>query len=128
MLIEQLNLVKELNLPVVFHCRMAHQDLIQFLKENDRPEKALVHGFVENLNIEGINFEENIKKTPLDKILIETDCPYLTPPQVASHNKPLYVKYVAEKIAKIKNLSYEEIIKITTENAVRFFNFLGIVR
>ena len=101
-LFQQLNLAKELNLPVIFHCRMAHKDLIQFLKENKetRPPAAVAHGFVGNaeelkeyLNfgyyigfngiifkkIEGIDFEENIRQTPLERILIETDCPYLTP-------------------------------------------------
>jgi len=124
---------------------MAHQDLIEFLSENPeiKPKKAVTHGFVgksEELQkyldfgfyigfngiifkkIEGINFEENIKKTPLDRILIETDCPYLTPPRFENQrNEPLYVKYVAEKIAQIKNISFEEIAKITTENAKELF-------
>ncbi len=144
-LIQQLDLAKELDLPVIFHCRMAHQDLIDFLPNNPemKPEKAVAHGFVGNLEelqkyldfgfyigfngiifktIERIDFEENIRSTPLDKILIETDCPYLTPPQTEGRNEPLYVKYVAEEIAKIKNLSFEEIAKITTENAKKLFN------
>jgi len=63
-----------------------------------------------------------MKRMPLDKILIETDCPYLAPPPFANQrNEPLYVKYVAEKIAKIKNLSFEEIAKITTKNAKNLF-------
>ena len=143
-LLKQLEVAKELNLPIIFHCRMAHQDLIEILSENLdlKPQKAVAHGFVGNseelqkyLNfgfyigfngiifksIEEINFEENIKNTPLDKILIETDCPYLTPPQVEGRNEPIYVKYVVEEIAKIKNISYEEISEITTENAKRLF-------
>jgi len=144
-LLKQLNLAKELNLPVIFHCRMAHKDLIEILSENPevKPQKAVAHGFVgttEQLqeylkmgfyigfngiifkSIEGINFEENIKRMPLDKILIETDCPYLAPPPFENQrNEPLYVKYVAEKIAKIKNLSFEEISEITTENAKNLF-------
>ncbi len=146
-LIQQLNLAKELNLPIIFHCRMAHEDLIKILNEqramNNEQLKGVMHGFVgttEQLQeylkmgfyigfngiifktIEGINFEENIKRMPLDKILIETDCPYLTPPPFENQrNEPLYVKYVAEKIAKIKNLSFEEIARITTENAKKLF-------
>jgi TatD DNase family protein len=153
-LCQQLNLAKELNLPVIFHCRMAHQDLIQFLKENDdvRPPAAVSHGFVgkaeelkEYLNlgyyvgfngiifkkIEGINFEENIRQTPLEKILIETDCPYLTPSLPAealaeagpkqNRNEPLYAKYIAQKIAEIKNVSFEKIAEITTQNAKNLF-------
>jgi len=145
LLLEQLKLAKELNLPIIFHCRVAHDDLIEILKSKiqNLKLKGVVHGFVgtsEQLqkyldlglyigfngiifkNIKGINFEENIRKTPLDKILIETDCPYLTPPQKENQrNEPLYVKYTAVKIAKIKNLSFEEIAKITTKNAKKLF-------
>jgi len=166
--LQQLKLAKELNLPVILHCRVAHDDLISFLQNPNNNAmaqnvgiKGVMHGFVgttEQLqkyldmglyigfngiifkNIEGINFEENIRKTPLDKILIETDCPYLTPPQEQGRNEPLFVKYVAEKIAKIKNIRakrtlfssspsfllrknsvYEEISRITTENAQKLF-------
>ncbi len=141
---KQLRLAKELNLPVVFHCRMAHRDLIEFLSNSPgiKPGRAVAHGFVGGLeelqrylnfgfyigyngiifkNIEGINFKENIENTPLDKILIETDCPYLTPSPMEGRNEPIYVKYVAEKIAEIKKISYEEISRVTTENAQKLF-------
>jgi TatD DNase family protein len=145
-LLKQLKLAQELNLPVVFHCRMAHDELYKILISNFQflisKLKGVMHSFVgtsEQLkkyldlgfyigfngiifkNIEGIDFEENIRKTPLDKILIETDCPYLTPPQVRGRNEPLYLKYIVEKIAKIKKNSFEKIAKITTENAKRLF-------
>ena len=143
-LLKQLELAKELNLPVIFHCRMGHKDLIEILSENSalRPQKAVAHGFVGNLeelqkyldfgfyigfngiifkSIAGIDFEKNIKETPLEKILIETDCPYLTPPQAEGRNEPICVKYVAEKIAEIKNLSFQDLAKITTENAKNLF-------
>ena len=142
---KHLELAKELNLPVIFHCRVAHNDLIDFLLKNPdlRPKKAVIHGFVGILEqlekyldfgynvgfngiifkeIEGINFSENIKRTPLDKILIETDCPYLTPPVLGTkRNEPIYVKYVAERIAELKNLNFEEIAEITTKNAKELF-------
>jgi len=142
LLLTQLEVAKELNLPVIFHCRVAHDDLIKILIEHIEQLKGVMHGFVgtaEQLleylkmglyigfngiifkNIEGINFEENIKKTPLDKILIETDCPYLTPPQIEGRNEPIFVKYIAEKIAKIRNLSFGEISEITTINAKKLF-------
>ncbi len=145
-LLRQLNLATELNLPVIFHCRMAHQDLIElFLSQPElRPTEAVVHSFTGNSeqlqkylefgfyigfngiifkSIEGISFDENIKNTPLDKILIETDCPYLTPPSVeSSRNEPLFVKYIARRIAGIKKTSFEEVAKITTENAKKLFN------
>jgi len=159
-LLKQLNLAEELNLPVIFHCRMAHEDLLEILnyklKAINYKLRGVMHGFVgttEQLqkylkmgfyigfngiifkNIEGINFEENIRKTSLNRILIETDCPYLVPPLPVEalakagpfenqRNEPLYIKYVAEKIAKIKNLSFEEIAKITTENAKELFKLI----
>ena len=145
LLLKELNLGKELNLPIIFHCRMAHQDLVKFLLDNPavEPQKAVAHGFVGNLNelkkyldfgfyigfngiifkkIEGINFEENIKHTPLDKILVETDCPFLTPPAAAiDRNEPLSVKYIIEEIAKIKKISPEKLSEITTKNARELF-------
>jgi TatD DNase family protein len=147
LLLKQLELAKELNLPVIFHCRMAHQDLIEILNLQlstyNLQLKSVMHGFVgttEQLQeylkmglyigfngiifkkIEGINFEEIIKETPIEKILIETDCPYLTPPNFPEErNNPLGVKQVAQEIAKIKNLSFEKIAEITTKNAKELF-------
>ena len=144
--LKHLRLAKELNLPVIFHCRMAHKDLIGTLLENPqfRPEKAVAHSFVGNLdelkqyldfgyhigfngiifkNLQGINFEEVIRETPLDRILIETDCPYLSPPPFQNQrNDPLYVKYVAEEIARIKNISFEKVAEITFQNAKELFS------
>ncbi len=162
--LKQLALAKELNLPVIFHCRMAHEDLIEILntkyKIQDTAPRGVIHCFTGTweqaqqylemgfyLGFNGIIFKLNldkiIEKTPLDKILIETDCPYLIPlPAVALlglrsrsyfgeggaeagpppyRNEPLYVKYVAEKIAKIKNTNFGEVAKITTENAKKLF-------
>ncbi|XOB41176.1 MAG: TatD family hydrolase [Candidatus Nealsonbacteria bacterium] len=146
LLLKQLELAKELNLPVIFHCRMANHNLFRILSENPdlRPKKAVAHSFVgteEDIrkhlefgyyigfngiifkNIENIDFKKVIEVTPLDKILIETDCPYLVPPQTKTkRNKPIFVKYIAQEIAKIKRLSFEKIVKATTKNAREFFN------
>jgi len=142
-LIQQLNLAKELDLQVIFHCRMAHQDLIEVLNSKFKIQKSKIAGVIHcftgtweqagqylemglYLGFNGIifklNLDEIIKKTPLERILIETDCPYLTPSPMTGRNEPLYVKYVAEKIAEIKNLSFEEISEITTGNAKKLFN------
>ena len=138
LLLKQLGLAKELNLPVIFHCRMAHQDLINELRIKNYELRGVVHCFSGNWNeakkyleigfylgFNGIIFkldlDEIIKNTPLDKILIETDCPYLTPPQRTGRNESPYVKYVAEKISQIKNIKLEELAKITTENAQKLF-------
>ncbi len=139
--VKQLELAGKLNLPVILHCRMAHLDLIEILKiEKKRLNiKGVIHCFTGNLEeleeylklglyigfngiIFKLNLNEVIKKTPIDKILIETDAPYLTPIQEGEkRNEPLFAKYVIEKIAEIKNISYEEIERITTENAKRLF-------
>ena len=152
---QQLNLAEELSLPVIFHCRMAHQNLIEILKSkiknftsldmklSNGARKSKIEGVIhcftgttEQLNeylemgfylgFNGIIFklglDEIIKKVPLDKILIETDCPYLAPPPYqGQRNEPLYLKYVAKKIAELKNITLEEIIKITTQNAKKLF-------
>jgi len=151
-LFQQMDLAGELDLPVIFHCRMAHDDLLQILdyklKDPDYKLRGAIHCFTGNwgqaqkyiemgfyFGLNGIIFKMNlddvIKKIPLEKILIETDCPYLTPLLPAEalakagpmegRNEPIYVKYIAEKIAKIKNLSYEEIASITTQNAKNLF-------
>lgn len=143
--IKQLELAQELNLPVILHCRMAHDDLITTLQHyNNTTIRGVSHCFTGTLEeakeyiklgfyigfnglifkkVEGLpNVEEIIREIPLEKILVETDCPYLSPPPYENQRcKPLYVKYVAEKIAKIKNLSCEEAAKITTRNARELF-------
>jgi TatD DNase family protein len=136
--LKQLDLAKELNLPVIFHCRSAHDEMIEIL-EDQQGLKGVVHCFTGTLEqaqryleiglylgfngiIFKLNLDEVIKKTPLDKVLLETDCPYLTPAPMAGRNEPLYVKYVAEKVVNLKNLSYKELAQITTENAKKLFN------
>ena len=135
--LKQLDLAKELNLPVIFHCRQAHKDLLEILK--GAKLQGVIHCFTGNwkeakqyldmglyLGFNGIiyklNLKEVIEKTPIKRILIETDCPYLTPPQAGTErNEPIFVKYIAQDIAKIKKLSYKEITEITTKNAKELF-------
>ncbi len=141
--LQQLELAKELNLPVIFHCRMAHQDLLEILNSqfsiSNFQLKGVVHCFTGNLEeaeeyiklgfyigLNGIifklNLDEVIKSIPLDKILIETDCPYLKPPKAGKdRNEPIFVKYVAEKIANIKNISFEKVTEVTTQSAKELF-------
>ncbi len=138
--LNQLKLAKDLDLPVIFHCRMAHNDLIGAIKEfNTSKIRGVVHcftgtweqageylkmGFYLGFNgiIYKLDLKEIIQKTPLEKILIETDCPYLTPPSAGvKRNEPVYVRYIAEEIAEIKKVSYEKVAKITTENAKTLF-------
>lgn len=143
--LQQLDLARDLNLPVIMHCRMAHEDLIKILGAqiaiSYKELKGVVHCFTGSIEemeqylnlgfyigINGIIFkidlDEVIKKCPLDKILVETDCPYLTPPQEGKgkRNEPVFVKHVIQKVADIKNMSYEEVAEKTAENAKRLFN------
>lgn len=69
------------------------------------------------------NMQKVVETVPLDHIVLETDSPYLTPvPHRGQRNEPSYVKFVAEKVAMIKNLSVEEVVRVTTENAKKLFN------
>lgn len=143
--LQQLSLAKELNLPIIFHSRVAHKDLISILKDNPavRPDKAVAHGFVGNLDelreylnfgysigingiifkkIEGIDFDQNIKHIPLERIVVETDAPYLSPPGAPDRNEPVCLKYIVEEIARIKGMGYEDIESQTTQNALNLFN------
>jgi len=140
--LKQLELAAELNLPAIFHCRFAHSDLIalldDFLKDRKKTIRGVVHCFTGNwpeakrylemglyLGFNGLifklDFEEIIKRVPLERILIETDCPYLTPPPMTGRNEPMFVKYIAEKIAEIKKINFEKIAESTTDNAKNLF-------
>lgn len=151
--LQQLDFARELDLPVILHCRMAHEDLIKLLGAqiavSYKEMKGVIHCFTGGIKemeqylnlgfyigINGIIFsalggsasggkmplDEVIKKCPLDKILVETDCPYLTPPQEGNkRNEPIFVKHVIQKIADLKALSFEEITEKTTRNAKDLF-------
>ncbi len=134
---QQFDLAKELNLPVILHCRKAHNELIKMLGTQEI--KGVVHCFTGTwqqaqkymalglyLGFNGIifkmNIEETIKRMPLEKMVLETDCPFLTPPQAQTkRNEPANVKYIAQKIADARGESLEKIAQITTENAKKLF-------
>ncbi len=134
---EQLALAKEINKPVVIHCREAHKDMLQILTNDYR---GVIHSFTGNLEeakkyldlgfylgFNGIitfanQYDEIVKYSPLENILLETDAPYLTPePFRGKRNEPLYVKYVAQKIADLKGLSYSQVAEKTFENTKKLF-------
>lgn len=141
--IEQIKLANEFDLPIVIHTREAIMDTIQILKENNVKNKGVFHCCPQNRELikEGLklgfyisfagpitfknskNSNEMINLVPNDRILIETDSPYLAPEPVrGTRNTPINVRYVAEKIARSKEISIEEIQKITKENTKRVFN------
>ena len=135
-----IRLANEAEKPMIIHCWDAYADLHEILKNNPVEKKGVIHSFVggyktANKFIElgyliGLNgvitysdsFNKLIKEVPIEKIVIETDCPYLTPvPRKGERNEPLYVEYVAEKIAEIKEISLENVAEITTQNAQKLF-------
>lgn len=140
--IEQINIANELELPIVIHSRDAVQDTIDLLKENPVNKKGIFHCAQLNKYLieEGLklgfyisfagpitfknskNAAEIVSLVPNDKILIETDSPYLAPEPVrGTRNDSRNVKYVAQKIAELKGLPVEEIAQITYQNAKNIF-------
>lgn len=140
--IKQIKLANKLNLPIVIHDREAHKDTFDILKEHNQNSKVLFHCFSGSVEFmrecvkqgwfialggvvtfkNAIKMKEVTKEVPLEKLMLETDSPYLTPvPYRGKPNKPAYVKYVAEEIAQLRNMALEEIIDITTSNAEEFF-------
>jgi TatD DNase family protein len=146
----QLFLARNLNLPVIIHCRQAHDDLLGMLQDfkkeyghllpQDKPW-GVIHCFSGNedlawkyfnlgllISFTGLitfssNWDDLIRKTPLEKIMIETDSPYMTPePHRGQRNEPLLVQYVAKKIADIKMVKVEKVAEVTFKNAKNLFN------
>ncbi|MGM9928012.1 MAG: TatD family hydrolase [Bacillus sp. (in: firmicutes)] len=140
---KQIALAKRVQLPIIIHNREATQDIIDILREEGAAEVGgIMHCFSGSAEIAQecmqMNFYisfggpvtfKNAKKVkevaaaiPLEHLLIETDCPYLTPhPFRGKRNEPAHVKLVAEEIAMLKNLSFDEIARVTTENAKKLF-------
>ncbi|WP_423800289.1 TatD family hydrolase [Neobacillus sp. SAB-20_R2A] len=140
---KQIQLAKKVKLPIVIHNREATQDIVEILKEEGAAEVGgIMHCFSGSAETakECVNMNfyislggpvtfKNAKKPkevaaeiPIDKLLIETDCPYLAPhPFRGKRNEPSYVKLVAEQIAEIKGLTYEEVAEATTQNAKKCF-------
>lgn len=139
----------ESKLPVVIHSREALKDTLFMLREyrselsggvfhcfsgnGDVASEAIELGFL--LSIPGvITFKKSeilrkvVKEFPVEKMVVETDCPYLAPePHRGKRNEPAFVRRVAEEIAKIKGLSFEDVARITTNNALRVFNLPGAI-
>ncbi|CAM3782840.1 TatD family hydrolase [Cytobacillus oceanisediminis] len=140
---KQIRLAKKVKLPIVIHNRDATADIVEILKEEGAGEVGgIMHCFSGSpetakecvdmnfyISLGGPVTFKNAKKPkevadviPLEKLLIETDCPYLAPhPFRGKRNEPSYVKLVAEQIAEIKGVSVEEVASATTENAKKLF-------
>lgn len=137
----QMALAQELSLPVIIHDRDAHADTMAIVREFPRvtgvfhcfagsvemARELLALGWMLSFN-GAITFKnarrapEVVAAVPLERLMIETDSPYLTPvPHRGERNDSSYVHFVAEKIAGIKGIPYEEVVRATTENGKRFF-------
>ena len=140
---DQIRLARKLGLPIVIHDRDAHEETLRILKEEKVDEVGgIIHCFSGDVrmawdciamgflvSIPGtVTFKKAkqvhdvVREVPLDYLLVETDCPYLTPvPHRGKRNEPAYVRYTAEAVAELKGLSLGEVAAATTQNALRVF-------
>ncbi|WP_010094893.1 TatD family hydrolase [Ornithinibacillus scapharcae] len=140
---KQIQLAKKVNMPIIIHNREATEDIIQILQEEDAQEVGgIMHCYNDSVNYVqeclDMNFyislggpvtfknaplpKEVAVQVPLDRLLIETDAPYLAPhPNRGKRNEPAYVKLVAEKIADLREMPLEELCEQTTKNALKLF-------
>jgi len=140
---EQIVLAKELQLPIVVHDREAHQETLEILTSEKAEDcGGIIHCFSGDyqmargcmdmgfyISVPGsITFKnagslrEVVKKIPLESLLVETDAPFLTPePFRGKRNEPSYVRYTAQRVAEIKNISFEKVAEVTTENVLRVY-------
>lgn len=143
----QIELAKNLKLPVIVHDRDAHEDCLDIVRnEGAKTVGGVFHCFSGSVEMAkellkigfyisvggSLTFKnakkavEVLKTVPDDRILIETDCPYLTPePHRGKRNDSGYIRFVAQKVAEIKGYSFEEVDDITTRNAKRLFGIDG---
>lgn len=141
----QIELAVSLNLPILVHDREAHADTFEILK-NSGVKKAILHCFSGGaefaekcvkegwlLGIGGIvtfknskKMKQVVKNIPLTSLVLETDAPFLTPhPFRGEENSPKYLEFIAKEIANIKDTTFEHVDKVTTQNALNFFNIKG---
>lgn len=139
---KQIKLAKELDLPLIIHCRDGIPDALLILKD-ENVERAVFHCFTGTLNKAKICWErgfyisftgictypaahelrEIVASSPQDRMMIETDCPFLSPQSKrGSRNEPAYLPEVCEKLAEIRGVSPQQMEKILEENSRRFFN------
>jgi len=140
--LSMIRLAKELGLPLVIHNRQAENETLKFLKDA-MPVRAVVHCFSGDENFlkecldlgffvsftcnitykKAQNLRNLVKILPLDRLMLETDAPYLSPEGFrGKRNEPMHVKLLAEEVARIKEISIDEVARATTSNAKQFFN------
>ncbi len=141
---EQVQMAKDFGLPIVLHVRESFDEVFEIIGEmNDEKLNGVFHCFTGSpeqaekimrwdfkMGIGGVLTYKNsgldnvVKDIPLEHLLLETDSPFLAPkPYRGKRNESAYVKYVAEKLAEVKNTTVEEVAEITTRNAIELFKF-----
>lgn len=137
-----LQLARACNLPCIIHVRDSHDDIIELLRAHGQGLRGVFHCFSGNvaqaeecltfegfvlsfagpLTKQGNALPEVARMVPLDRVLVETDSPYLVPkPLKVGRNEPLFVKHTVAKLAELRGMTIEEIAQVTTANAVRLF-------
>ena len=143
--IKQLELARELDLPVIIHSRDAAADTLEIMKEYGQGLRGVIHCFSYSIELareyvkmgyhigiggvvtfkNGRKLKEIAAEIPLDRILLETDCPYLAPvPFRGKRNDSHYISYVAQEIAELKGISYEEVVAQTEKNGKELFQIV----
>lgn len=141
--IRQLELAREKNMPVIIHSREAAADTFQIMKQHAQGMKAVIHCYSYSaemaaeyvkmgyyIGVGGVvtfknakKLKQVVKEIPLENIVLETDCPYLAPvPFRGKRNSSLYLTYVAEEIAEIKDVTVEKVIRQTEENSRNLYD------
>lgn len=139
----QIEIAHDLKMPIDIHTRDAFDDCYKILKESNLEYGAILHNFNGGVNwlnkfldlnvyfsysgvvsfTKAVEVHESAQAIPMDRLMIETDAPYLTPkPYRGRQNEPGYVRYVAEAIAKLRDISLEEVANATYENTVRVYD------
>ena len=142
----QIDVARQMDMPFIIHDRDAHGDILDVLKKEAKGLTGVLHCFSGSLEMakeviklgfyisiagpvtfkNAAKLPEIIKNVPLERLLVETDCPYLTPhPHRGKRNEPAYVKIVAEQVAHLREMELADLAKSTTENTKKLFKISG---
>jgi TatD DNase family protein len=141
---QQLKLAMDFDLPVIVHVRDAHEEMLEILTEiGKKRHKGVIHCFSGDyalamvliemgyyISIPGVvtyknafQIQDVATRIPLERVLLETDAPYLAPvPKRGKRNEPSYVTYTAKKVAQLRDITFQEVCRQTTDNAKRLFS------
>jgi TatD DNase family protein len=144
--VAQLALARELDLPVIIHCRDAYDDCLELLRAHGQGLSLVMHAFGGkaahmravldmgyHIGVGGPvtypgahGLRDLVKAIPLERLVLETDSPYLTPqPHRGKRNEPAYIRLVAERVADVRQMSVDRVAEITAHNGRRLFRLLG---